>query len=219
MAAQRSEDRETRPNPDPTVLTTQALLREVESLRDSSRHETSMLRELIETRLNGNDQAVALLRTTTDKFPAAIADAVRRLQELHEEKFSSISTQFIERDTRTEQTSRDNKVAVDAALQAAKEAVGEQNKSNLLANAKSEAAFTKQIDQIAIIIQTMAKGLDDKIDDIKNRLTIIEGRSNGVDAQTTKASTVVSQVIAAAIAFVVVMSAVVGVVAFVVTRH
>ena len=43
-------------------------------------------------------------------------------------------------------------VAVDAALQAAKEAVGEQNKSNALAIAKSEATFTKQIDQIGVLI-------------------------------------------------------------------
>jgi hypothetical protein len=98
----------------------------------------------------------------------------------HEEKFNSVQVQFAERDTRTEQTSKDSKVAVDAALQAAKEAVGEQNKSSTLAIAKSEAATTKQIDQISVIINTMAKGLDDKIDDIKTRLTSIEGRAKGL---------------------------------------
>ena len=109
-----------------------------------------------------------------------IVAEVSHLKELHAERFSSIATQFNERDTRTEQTSRDSKVAVDAALQAAKEAVGEQNKSSALAIAKSEAATTKQIDQIGVIIATMTNGLNDKIDDIKNRITAIEGRSTGV---------------------------------------
>ena len=95
---------------------------------------------------------------------------MENLKTLHQEKFDSIATQFQERDTRTEQTSRDSKVAVDAALQAAKEAVGEQNKSNALAIAKSEATFTKQIDQIGVLVTSMGKGFDDKVDDIKSRL-------------------------------------------------
>src|ERR1035437_9003936 len=91
------------PIPDPTVLTTQQLHRELLSLR-----------EIIEARLNGNDAAVNLLRSTTDKFPQVIAMSFNQLQGLHEEKFASIATQFLERDIRTEQTARDSKVAVDA---------------------------------------------------------------------------------------------------------
>jgi cation transport regulator ChaB len=108
---------------------------------------------------------------------------ISQLQELHDEKFRSIGTQFSERDIRTEQTSRDSKVAVDAALQAAKEAVGEQNKSSALAIAKSEASTTKQIDQIGLIINSMAKNFDDKIDDMKTRLTTIEGMRIGGNYQ------------------------------------
>lgn len=154
--------------PDPSYLTTQQLLRE-----------TSALKEIIEARLDGGDKAINLLQAATDRFPQFVDSAVRQLQGLHEEKFRSIAVQFSERDTRTEQTSRDSKVAVDAALQAAKEAVGEQNKSSALAIAKSETATTKQIDQIGAIIATTAKGVDDKIDDIKARIAAIEGHSKG----------------------------------------
>jgi Fe2+ transport system protein B len=157
-----------RPVPDPTVLTTQQLWREV-----------AIVRELIETRLDGMDKAIELLQKTTDKQPNFIESQIMQLQRLHEEKFRSVAIQFVERDTRTEQTSRDSKVAVDAALQAAKEAVGEQNKSSAMAIAKSEAATTKQIDQIGVIIQTNTAGFNDKIDDIKSRLTIIEGKATG----------------------------------------
>lgn len=159
---------ETVPRPDPTVLTTAMLQREIATSR-----------EVIETRLDGMDKAIELLQRTTDKFPQHIVEAVDRLQELHTEKFKSIATQFVERDTRTEQTSRDSKVAVDAALQAAKEAVGEQNKSSALAIAKSEAATTKQIDQIGQMIAATNNAMNDKIDDIKTRLTTIESYKKG----------------------------------------
>jgi hypothetical protein len=164
---------------DPTALTTQQLLREISTTREIVETFICGVNQNISTRIDGMDKAVELLQTATDRTPNMVSAAIERLQELHEEKFQSIATQFTERDTRTEQTSRDSKVAVDAALQAAKEAVGEQNKSNALAIAKSEATFTKQIDQIGVLISTMQKGIDDKIDDIKTRLQAIESRKVG----------------------------------------
>jgi hypothetical protein len=160
----RSDSSDLLPRPDPTVLTTQQLLREVSSVRD-----------IIESRLDGMDKAITLLQAAIDRSPS-IAEIYAEFQE----KFNSVKTQFKERDTRTEQTSKDSKVAVDAALQAAKEAVGEQNKSSALAIAKSEAATTKQIDSITTLIQTNQKAIDDKITDVKDRITGIEGRSQGV---------------------------------------
>lgn len=166
------------PVPDPTVLTTDQLLREVKSLK-----------EILETRLNGMDTAIELLQHTSDRFPTRIDEKIVALKEVHEEKFRSIATQFAERDTRTDQTSRDSKVAVDAALQAAKEAVGEQNRSSALAIAKSEAATQKQIDQQSLLIQGTAKASDEKIDDIKERLTRIEGKGEGVSADAASRQT------------------------------
>src|ERR1019366_3298738 len=98
----------------------------------------------------------------------------------HTEKFSSIQKQFSERDVRTDQSSKDSKVAVDAALQAAKEAVGEQNKSSALAIAKSEASTDKRIDQMGQLMMSGAKSVDDKFTDLKDRIALIEGRGTGV---------------------------------------
>ncbi len=170
---------ESKPIPDPTVLTTQQLQREIATSRELVESKISGFKDTIETRLAAMDKAITLLQTQTDRLPALILDAVKQLQNLHEEKFRSIETQFVERDTRTEQTSRDSKVAVDAALQAAKEAVGEQNKSNALAIAKSEATFTKQIDQIGVLISTLQKGLDEKIDDLRLRMQVTESVKKG----------------------------------------
>lgn len=166
------------PVPDPTVLTTQQLVREIAASR-----------EIIETRLDAMDTATELNKAATDNIPRLINDKVTQLQTLVEEKiaglmekFHSIDVQFKERDTRTEQSSKDSKVAVDAALQAAKEAVGEQNKSSALAIAKSEAATNKQLDQIGTLIATGTKALDEKINDLKGRLD----RGEGVKAQAVE---------------------------------
>lgn len=125
------------------------------------------------------DKLLQQVHDFIEKSPGVIKEAVGHLREVTEEKFVSIQTQFRERDTRSEQSSKDSKVAVDAALQAAKEAVGEQNKSSALAISKSEAATTKQIDALNTVMSTMEKGLDDKIDDLRNRITGMEGNSKG----------------------------------------
>lgn len=160
------------PVPDPTELTTRQMTREI-----------ALAREVIETRLTGMDKAIQILQTITDRVPEHIAVAVARVQELHEEKFRSIQTQFEERDVRTKQTTDDSKVAIGAALQAAKEAVGAQNESNSLAISKSEAAFTKQMDQMAALVSTMGKNIDEKINDTKDRIGAIENRVGAVESR------------------------------------
>lgn len=174
------------PRPDPTVLTTQqlntaieGLLRDVAALREVLEAKIDGQQQLSEARFEGMDKAIELLQVITDRQPLDVDKKIINLQRLHEEKFDSIQVQFKERDVRTEQSARDSKVAVDAALQAAKEAVGAQNTSSALAIAKSEAATTKQIDQQSVLISSSTAGLDDKISDIKERLTRIEGEDKG----------------------------------------
>jgi cobalamin biosynthesis Mg chelatase CobN len=155
------------------------------SVSEEATRGRAAVQSVIETRLNGMDRALELLQATADRFPEKIDEKIRSLEQVHEEKFRSIGIQFVERDVRTESSARDSKVAVDAALQAAKEAVAEQNRSSALAISKSETATAKQIDQQAVLISTTAKASDEKIDDIKERLTRIEGKSIGVADTTT----------------------------------
>lgn len=151
-----------RPNPDPTILTTEQSDKSIKSLR-----------ELIEARLNCAEENVEHIREKVDARAAAIATEVKHLHDLQNEKFRSIAQQFTERDTRTEQTARDTKVAVDAALQAAEKAVGKQNEAFALSTAKSEAATTKQIDAIGLLIATTNKAADDKINDLKGSIATL----------------------------------------------
>ena len=162
------------------MLTTAALIREIDSLRERTTHDNEMLREIVETRLTANDAEVALLRSAIEKIPALISEAVGSLQKLHEEKFQSIGIQFKESDVRTDQTSRDSKVAVDAALKAQQEAFAEQNKSSALAISKSEAAFIEALKQQQALFQTEIKAANDKIGVLTSRLDKGEGTSGAV---------------------------------------
>lgn len=226
LPSQSQSVKESRPDPDPTTLTTAQLLREIDSLKElvftrldgmdtaiklfnenitrvptdtdkkiqhlKELHEAAFeaandhvagTRGIIETRFDGMDKAIELLQDTSNKFPARIDEKIDSLRDVHKVRFESIEGQFKERDVRSEQTQRDSKTGLDTALTAAKDAVGEQNRSFALATAKSEAATMKQIDQITNLIQTGSKAVDDKFDDIKERLTRIEGGSEGGQRQ------------------------------------
>jgi len=167
---------------DPTALTTQQLLRENFWLRELTEAKITQL----EQRMEASDKAVDLLQQFTNRTPTTkdIQHEVMALREVMVEKFQGIDTQLRERDVQTDKASRDVKSAVDAAFAAAKEAVGEQNKSNALAIAKSEAGFTKQIDSLAEQNKTNMRGVDDKFGDIKERLTVIESKTSISDPST-----------------------------------
>jgi hypothetical protein len=165
---------------DPTALTTEMILRELSSLE-----------KRISVRLDGVEKANETFQDNLTRVPTEVDKAMHGLRDLHAselaglrdlllEKFRGIGTQISERDAQGERTARDNKVAIDAALSAQKEAVNEQNKSNALANTKMEASFTKQIDQLGDLVRSMTNGLSDKIDDMKARVTIIESHSKGL---------------------------------------
>jgi hypothetical protein len=89
--------------------------------------------------------AVALLKSEVSNVMDLRFEGLRGLLD---EKFKGVSTEFAMRD-----------IALAAAFKAAEAAVKQQNESNTLAIDKAGTAFTKQID-----------GLDEKINDLKERM-------------------------------------------------
>jgi hypothetical protein len=157
---------------DPSTLTTQQLWREIASLK-----------ELLLSHVDRIDTAVKVAHDDLVRVPTEVQKSVAALKELTwvrlddleelvKQRFNLVETSRVEQKT-------DTATAVTAALNAAKEAVAEQNKSNTVAIAKSEASTTKLLDQLTILINTTASGLEGKINDVKDRLTTIEGRSSG----------------------------------------
>jgi hypothetical protein len=193
MAANASGD--SRPVPDPTVLTS--------ALVDKA---IAALEKVFDTRMVGIDREIAELRAGLAARPVEIEMAVRHLQELHdekfktvEEKFAGVQIQFKERDERTTASKTASDTAVAAALQAQKEAAGESAKSFTLSIDKSERATLEQITQQRSQIQSSTTNLDGKIDDLKERVTRIEGAAVGIvsaKTETTQAHTSNTQNIA-----------------------
>jgi hypothetical protein len=168
-----------RPRPDPTVLTTDAVNQAVRIGRDYTDGAIAVLIE----RLDGIDRATELLNDTVTRVPTETQKEVAHLNGLMAEKFSSVQTQFAERDTRSERESRDNKIAVDAAFAAQKESAAKTDEANAKAIEKSEKATEKIIDAIG-----------DKIDDLKDRLIAIEARVVAIESLKRGATEVSSSV-------------------------
>jgi len=96
-----------------------------------------------------------------------------------DERFSSVALRFSERDIRFEQAAHDSRVAVAAALEAASNAVSEQNKAITASFLKSDADTNKQIDQLGALIQSTIAGINTQIADVKDRATRIEAEARG----------------------------------------
>jgi len=153
---------------DPSTLTTQQLWREVLNLR-----------ELLESRISSIEKSIQVAHEDLVRVPTDVQKQVGNLKQLHEEKFNSVAIQFAERDTRIAQKDRDTKIAIDAAFQSASMAV-----------AKNEVVMSKQLDQITALIQTETRALSGQIDDLKQRVTRIEGMGVGaITAQTNQSVT------------------------------
>lgn len=149
-----------RPVPDPTVLTT-----------DNLRREIAHLTELVETqlairdqRMDAIDEATKLRSDAITHIGDSVAGKVLHERELTEERFASVAQQFTERDTRSEREARDNKVAVDAAFAAQKEAATKQDEANQKAIDKSEVATAEKINKLEQLFKTTTDALDGKID-------------------------------------------------------
>jgi hypothetical protein len=174
------------PSPDPTILTTQALLREVSSLK-----------EIIDTRLRAMDQAIEVRKNEVDRVKhesdgqvAALKDTIQALivekfNTINErfstmdEKFEGIQTQFVERDERVKDSAIARDTAVAAALQAQKEAAFESKQSFEKGIDKSEKASGERVGQLQVFVEQGLRSLSDKIDDLKSRMDRGEGMGAG----------------------------------------
>ena len=154
------------PIPDPTVLTTQNLALAIQSLD-----------KLLSTRIDAVETSQITFQENVQRVPTQIDREISHLKELIQEKFETIALQFKERDTRVENTATLVSKAVDAALQAAKEAVGKQNDAFTTSISKSELATVKSIDSLATTLQVSVAAIDSKITDLKERMSRIESSS------------------------------------------
>ncbi len=164
------------PIPDPTILTTEQLLRVARSERD---YVDGKIEVLIE-RFRAIDKATELLSDTVNKVPTEVQREVGNLNNVMVEKFESVDKQFKERDTRSEREARDNKLAVDAAFAAQEKQAVAESVSNQKAIDKSEVATNKAIDKLAELFESRVGGLAESLSDLKLRVQAMESAKQGV---------------------------------------
>ena len=173
------------PNPDPSEMTRSKIDHDIGELEQKLYERIEGLRASMQARLDAIDKASLLFETNLNRIPTQTDRQVGGLQDLiyaklealqtlltsnrilTDQKFTGVDRQFDERDVRVGQSAVAATTAVNAALQAAKEAVGEQNKSFTLSITKSETATAKQIDALLVTSQTVAAGLLTTITDVK----------------------------------------------------
>ncbi len=124
MTTASSSGREVLPVPDPSTLTTAQTIREIDRLEALLTETMQGIVKTFETRFMGMDKAIELIQAAADRVPSEVDLKVGYLKELHGEKFHSIDVQFAERDDRTKESATERQKALDAALQAQKEAAG-----------------------------------------------------------------------------------------------
>ncbi len=179
--------------PDPSVLTTQALYREIASVKEQFEKQLEGAIASIKVRLDAIDKATKVFEDNLYRVPTEVDKAISHLQSLHgerflsvqhqidaaeklrNEKFSAVQQQFQDRDTRDMQTREQSEVSISAALQAAKEAVG-----------KAEASTDKRIDAQSAVIVSATDALRTTIDDLKQRVVRIESMGVGQSVAKTE---------------------------------
>lgn len=165
--------------------------------------EVNALKELIFTRLDALDKATELFHTDITRVPTDVDRQVSAAKDLisaemdgtsryFEEKFTGVEIKFegveahfAQSDILRDKTAEQGGVALSAALQAAKEAVGEQNKSFALSIDKSEKATAEQIAALRLNYETALLGLNKTIDDLKERVVRAESLGQGAHLQRT----------------------------------
>lgn len=154
---------------DPSALTTQVIWREIAALK-----------ELLTSELEGVKKSIDVAHDDLVRVPTDVQEQVGNVHQLLDIKVAHLEKQFdlIERQRIEQKT--DQRTAIDDALKAAKELVFQQNLANTSANAKSEASFSKQIDQIATLFASEKKASDERINDLKEQVAKSEGRGTGL---------------------------------------
>lgn len=157
-----------RPVPDPTLLTTEALNREIATIKELLSVEIKHRGDLTDTQFRNVDDR--------------LEDLAARTEEQKSDTKAAVDAALVAAEK-----------AVAAALAAAKEAVSQQTEASERSIAKSETATSKQIDALGALLSTTNSATDDKFSDVKSRLDRIEsaavtqvqaatsGREHGVD--------------------------------------
>jgi hypothetical protein len=156
------------PIPDPSLLTTEALQREIRGLKELNAVQLEAVKERINEVSNYSRQRGADIEAAIKVLQHLLEEKINRNADVSNEKFSAINTQFAL-----------NETALQAAFLAQKELGDERSKSSALAISKSDTTFNEALKQLSIISGTENKALKEQIDDLKESNSLLRGAHSG----------------------------------------
>lgn len=168
-----------RPDPDPTILTTQALMREIEAvkelLKDQDVNHKQMLKDKVDARHTEQLALMDLLQSKIDSLNAVT-----------NEKFESTDREFALVERQRIELKNDTKGAVDAALIAQKEAVKEQTIASDKSIAKTETNTDKRLEEQAKTTASDIGALRTVVSDLKDQVIELRAEKRGGQEQITE---------------------------------
>ena len=156
------------PVPDPTLLTTEALRREIAWTREITDEKFKAFRDLHDVLERRMVAEIATLGALSSERRAAIEQEMKAFRETTDGLFRAVDSRFHERDVRFDQAAAEAERAVQAALASL----------NLLF-ARTELQFNKQIDQLGSTLTLTNTNMTQRLDDLKTNVSEIQGNRQG----------------------------------------
>lgn len=154
-----------RPDPDPTRLSTEQLLRTELTLRNLIINENAHLHELIDEKV--------------DAVTKLLAERITGVNVLTAEKFVAVDDRFEALEKRTAEQKSDTNTSLTAALAAQEKSAAATTLASEKSIDKSEAATNRRIEGVENAQMTNLNTTDDKIVDIKDRIVAMENKQLG----------------------------------------
>lgn len=181
------------PVPDPSRLTTAALQREVDNIKEVQKRDREWLEKLFTQKFEATDKAFLTFQSDLLRQPSAavLQETLLKLTDVTDQRFiafeksvdqrfngtrEAVNMQFESVNTRFSDSAKN----VNDTMLAQKSNVEETSRNSIAAMDKVEGSIIKQIDSQGLYMSTMFKGTDERINDCKDRLTAIEARGKGV---------------------------------------
>ena len=162
---------ERRPVPDPTQLTQIAIDRAITSIMNLIDEKIDGAKRTFQAKIEGH---WVLDEARFAHIERSIESATQKRTELDTERFGAVNLRFAERDLRFTQQNTDHQSAISAALASVNSAT-----------IRLETTFTKQIEAIGARLDAQALAQAERITDLKDRISAVEGERKGATVSTT----------------------------------
>jgi hypothetical protein len=129
--------------------------------------------------LQATVQAIEVQRREVSLLPERIEKEVGHLRGMQEQRHEAVQRQIAERDEQIAIAAAAQRSAMDSAFNALKEQTVIQANAAAAAVTKSEAAFTKQLDNMLALLNNSQLSINEKVAAVNSRLDRNEGKDTG----------------------------------------